>query len=144
MAPTPENREPFEVAAQAGARREINVTPGHVPPPLAPPSPPPPIPAETRPWYARVPRLTPARIAIAFAVAGLTDVLQFALGPLGWVGIDQALDVMAMIASVLTLGFHPLLLPTVVLEAVPLLDAAPTWIACVAIVVALRKRAQRS
>ena len=38
------------------------------------------------------------------------------------------------------IGFHPLLLPTFVLEIVPLADLAPAWTACVAVVVALRKR----
>jgi hypothetical protein len=35
------------------------------------------------------------------------------------------------------IGFHPLLLPTSVLEFLPLADMLPTWTGCVAIVVAL-------
>ena len=40
------------------------------------------------------------------------------------------------------LGFHPLLLPTFVLEFVPLADMLPSWTVCVAIIVAVRKRQQ--
>ena len=38
------------------------------------------------------------------------------------------------------IGFHPLLLPTLVLELVPVADLLPTWTGCVALVLALRKR----
>jgi len=86
--------------------------------------------------------LTRSRIGLAFAVAMAADVMQFALGPLGWTFLDEGLDVVAMIAVSLLIGFHPLLLPTFLLEALPLVDMLPTWTACVAVVVALRKRAQ--
>lgn len=139
------------------SRREINVTPGHVPPPppatsVPPPPPPgaplspaplPPTPAgNSGPWFLRVPLLTPTRIAIACSVAAITDALQFALMPVGWAGVVQALDVIAMIATMLTIGFHPLLLPTVLLEAIPFVDALPTWTACVLVVIALRRKQQ--
>jgi hypothetical protein len=42
------------------------------------------------------------------------------------------------------LGFHPLLLPTFVVEFLPVADMLPTWTGCVALVVALRKRQQPS
>jgi hypothetical protein len=84
--------------------------------------------------------LSRSRIKAAYAVAVATDVLQFALGPFGWAFADEILDVVALAATAWLLGFHPLLLPTFVLEFVPVVDVVPTWTACVALVVALRKR----
>jgi ABC-type sulfate transport system permease component len=84
--------------------------------------------------------LTQSRIRAAYAVAIATDVLQLALGPFGWAFADQILDVIATIATTWLLGFHPLLLPTFVLELVPIVDMLPTWTACVALVVAMRKK----
>ena len=78
----------------------------------------------------------------AYAVAVTTDVLQLLLGPFGWVFADELLDVMAMILIWRLIGFHPLLLPSFVLELLPVADMLPTWTGCVAIVVALRKRQQ--
>ena len=84
--------------------------------------------------------LTRSRIAIAFGTAILADVVPWVLGPLGWLWFDEIVDVIAAIVTSLALGFHPLLLPTFVIELVPMVDALPTWTACVAAVVALRKR----
>ena len=42
------------------------------------------------------------------------------------------------------IGFHPLLLPTFVLEVLPIADLVPVWTACVAIVVALRRKQQHT
>jgi hypothetical protein len=86
------------------------------------------------------PVLTPQRVRLAFAVALATDVVQLALGPFGWAFADELLDVAAMILTWRLIGFHPLLLPTFVLEFLPLADMLPTWTGCVAIVVTLRKR----
>jgi len=83
--------------------------------------------------------LTRSRIKTAYAVAIATDVLQLALGPFGWVFVDEILDVIALIATTKLLGFHPLLLPTFVLELIPIVDVLPTWTGCVALVVATRK-----
>ena len=58
------------------------------------------------------PVLTRNRVRLAYAVAVATDVMQFALGPLGWTGADEVLDIAAMILIWRTIGFHPLLLPT--------------------------------
>ncbi|HEX6463148.1 MAG TPA: hypothetical protein VFZ98_01790, partial [Vicinamibacterales bacterium] len=69
-----------------------------------------------------------------------TDVLEFVLGPFGWAGTDEILDVIALIATTRLIGFHPLLLPTFILELLPVMDVLPTWTGCVALVVALRKR----
>jgi hypothetical protein len=77
------------------------------------------------------------------AIAVVTDTLQLSLGPLGWIWIDQGLDVVAMVLTCATLGFHMLLLPTFVVELFPLVDALPTWTACTAAVIMLRKRAEQ-
>src|SRR4029077_1424522 len=82
------------------------------------------------------------RTRLAYAVAVLTDLLQLLMGPLGWAGADEVLDVVAMILTWRLIGFHPLLLPTFALEFIPLADMLPTWTGCVAIVIALRKRQQ--
>ena len=84
--------------------------------------------------------LTRSRIRSAYAVAIATDVLQFALGPLGWAFADEILDVLALILTTRLLGFHPLLLPTFVVELFPIIDVLPTWTGCVALVVAMRKK----
>jgi hypothetical protein len=86
--------------------------------------------------------LTPARIRTAYALAAAVDVLQLIGGPLGWFLVDQALDVVAAVVMWRLLGFHPLLLPTFVVEFLPVADLLPSWTGCVAVVVALRKRQQ--
>jgi hypothetical protein len=87
--------------------------------------------------------LTRPRIWLAFAVALAADVFQIALGPLGWTFLDEVADILVMITVSLLLGFHPLLLPTFIVELVPVVDMLPTWTACVAAVVMLRRRRQR-
>ena len=72
----------------------------------------------------------------------ITDILQFLLGPIGWVGADEILDVAASALIWRLLGFHPLLLPTFLIELLPVTDMMPTWTACVALVVGLRRRQQ--
>ncbi len=89
-----------------------------------------------------VPVLTRRRIWFAFAVSVLTDALQVLLGPIGWFFVDEALDVVAMVLTCGALGFHLLLLPTFVVEMLPVADLLPTWTGCTAAVVMLRKRAQ--
>ena len=86
------------------------------------------------------PVLSRSRVWSAFAVAISTDLLQWLLGPFGWAFADEILDVAAMALTWWLLGFHPLLLPTFVLELFPAADMLPTWTGCVAIVVALRRR----
>jgi hypothetical protein len=88
------------------------------------------------------PVLTRNRVRAAYAIAVTTDVLQLSLGPLGWAFADEILDVAAMILTSRVIGFHPLLLPTFVLEFLPVTDLLPVWTGCVALVVALRKRQQ--
>jgi hypothetical protein len=84
--------------------------------------------------------LTRSRIKAAYAVAIATDVLQFGLGPFGWAFFDEILDVVALVATTRLLGFHPLLLPTFIIELVPVVDVLPTWTGCVALVVASRNK----
>lgn len=91
----------------------------------------------------QVPPVTRLRIVLALAVAVVADSLQFLLSLPGWFGADQAIDVAAMGLTSWALGFHWLLLPTFVMELVPLVDGLPTWTACVIAVIALRKREQR-
>ncbi len=95
------------------------------------------------PRFLQVPRLTPVRIAAAFGLAVVVDGLQVVLGPLGWSIADEMLDVAAMVAMIWLLGFHPLLLPTLLIEIFPVADVLPTWTGCVALVVGLRRREQR-
>jgi len=90
----------------------------------------------------QAPPLTPHRIRLAYATAVSADALQLILGPLGWAGADEIIDIAAMFLSWRILGFHPLLLPTFALEILPIVDVLPTWTGCVALVVALRKRQQ--
>jgi hypothetical protein len=88
------------------------------------------------------PPLTRQRIWLAYAVAVTTDLAQLALGPLGWMAADQILDVAAMAILWRVIGFHPLLLPTFVLEFLPISDVLPTWTGCLALVLAFRRRQQ--
>jgi hypothetical protein len=90
------------------------------------------------------PRLTRSRIWFAFAVAVVTDAVQFGLGPFGWAFVDEGLDVVAMVLVSAAIGFHMLLLPTFVIEFIPGPDMLPTWTACTAAVVMLRKRGQQA
>ena len=87
--------------------------------------------------------MTTREVRLAYAVAIATDLLQLALGPFGIAFADEILDVVAAIVTSRLLGFHPLLLPTFVVELIPVVDMLPTWTGCVALVVALRKRQQR-
>ena len=87
-----------------------------------------------------VPVLTRTRIRSAYAVGAITDLVQLMLGPFGFTFADEALDVAAMILVSRLIGFHPLLLPTFILELVPIADLLPTWTASVALVLLMRKR----
>ena len=84
--------------------------------------------------------LTPWRARTALGVAAATDILQMALGPFGWAFADEVLDVIAAVILTSVLGFHPLLLPTFIVEFLPVADLLPTWIGCVALVLTLRRR----
>jgi hypothetical protein len=84
--------------------------------------------------------ITQSRARAAYGVAITADVLQFVLGPFGWAFADEIIDVATMLALGGLIGFHPLLLPTFIIEFVPVADLLPTWTGCVALVIALRRR----
>ncbi len=84
--------------------------------------------------------LTRQRVQLAFVVAIATDLLQIGLGPFGWAFADELLDLATLLILAQLIGFHPLLLPTFVLEFVPAADMLPTWTGCVAAVVFIRRR----
>jgi len=92
----------------------------------------------------RVPHLTLLRMALAMVVAVAADGLQLLLGPFGWEGLNQAVDLAAMLLLSWILGFHLLFLPTFVIELVPLADDFPTWTACTVAVLIIKKREQRN
>jgi hypothetical protein len=102
-----------------------------VPPPLA-----------TRTTWWR-PELTRWRMGLALGVAIAADGLQLLLGPIGWALSDEAIDVVAMVLTSGLLGFHVLLLPTFIVEFIPVVGMLPTWTGCVVAVIALRRRAAR-
>lgn len=92
---------------------------------------------------------SPKRIAMAFAVAAIADAVQFpmtagmlfgaTLPPLAVA--DVIIDLITMLATVWLLGFHWMLLPGFLLEAIPGIDLIPTWTGCVAFVVWRQKQA---
>ncbi len=101
------------------------------------------LPPRVRRWLApilRIPPLRPWRIAAAVTVAVAADATQMLLGPLGFSFADEAIDVAAMVLTVWLLGFHPLLLPTFVIELLPVVDVLPTWTGCVGVVIARRRQ----
>src|SRR3954468_20908723 len=85
------------------------------------------------------PRITRTDVRFAYAIGASIDAAQLLLGPFGWEGFDEVLDAIGMIVISRLIGFHPLLLPTFLLEFVPMADMLPTWTGCVALVVRSRK-----
>ena len=86
--------------------------------------------------------LTRTRVWSAYGVAIATDIAQLALGPFGWAFSDEILDLVAMAVISRLIGFHVLLLPTFLLEFLPVSDLLPTWTGCVALVLAVKRRQQ--
>jgi hypothetical protein len=86
------------------------------------------------------PVLTRRRIWLACGVALAADTIQLLLGPLGWAFVDEAIDIITMVALTLILGFHMLFLPTFVVEFLPVADMLPTWTACTFVVIGLRRK----
>ena len=86
-------------------------------------------------------QLTRGRMAVALIAALVADGLQVLLQavPLA----PQLIDVVATAIVTLAIGFHILLLPTFVIELVPIVDDFPTWTGCVLTVIALRRRKER-
>ena len=89
------------------------------------------------------PTLTRWRVALALVVAATADAFQIVLGPIGWVFSDEVIDVVTMVITTWLIGFHVLLLPTFILESLPIVGMLPTWTGCVIAVVALRRRQAR-
>jgi hypothetical protein len=88
--------------------------------------------------------LTRRRIVLAMFIAITADALQLIASAPGWAGFDQAVDVLTMSLLTFLIGFHPLFLPTFVIEFFPVMDMLPTWTGCTAAVVALRRKQQRT
>jgi hypothetical protein len=84
--------------------------------------------------------LTKLRVRLAFGTAIIVDLLQLALGPVGFAFADEILDVIAMAIIWRLIGFHVLLLPTFALELFPVADVIPSWTICVAAVIAIKRR----
>ena len=77
----------------------------------------------------RPPRISRTRIALALLVALIADGLQIPSQAIPIV--PEVIDVLAAVLTIWILGFHLLLLPTFVVELIPLVDMLPTWTACV-------------
>ena len=82
--------------------------------------------------------VTKANAVLAVLVALAADGAQLFLNTpialffgIGAEAADIAIDVVVAIVVIALIGYSPLLLPTFILEAVPLADAFPTWTACV-------------
>jgi len=94
-----------------------------------------------------VPRITTPRVVLALAVAAAADGIQFLLsflGPLEWAFVDPVIDSVTAVLISRIVGFHVLLIPTFLVEIVPIIEDLPTWTACTAAVIALRKHEQRN
>lgn len=96
------------------------------------------------------PILSKQRIAAAFAAAIIADAIQFPITAATMTGVlavpgesaDLLVDsIMTLVTSSL-LGFHWILLPSFVFEAIPGFDLFPTWTGCVAYVIWRRKKQQ--
>ena len=92
----------------------------------------------------RVPKVTWMRVLAALVIGLAADGIEFAFGLFGVIGVDEIIDVVAMLLTSWLLGFHWLLLPTFVLKLAPVVDDFPTWTACVVVVAAIRRREQRA
>ena len=80
-------------------------------------------------------------MAIALIAALAADGLQVLLQAIPLA--PQAIDVVATVIVTIAIGFDVLLLPTFVIELVPLVSDLPTWTGCVIAVIALRKHEER-
>ncbi len=72
------------------------------------------------------PRFSRRRLALAFAVAAVADVLSGLLAfapPVQW-----AVDLLTAIVLFVVLGWQWILLPGLIMEAIPGLDVFPFWV----------------
>ncbi len=85
-------------------------------------------------------KLTRTRVVLALLVAVTADGFQIPANAFAWAFLPEIIDVIAMALTIWALGFHVLLLPTFVVELIPLVDMLPTWTGCVLAVIALRRK----
>jgi len=90
--------------------------------------------------------LTPARIRAAWIIALATDAIQIGIlpisGPLS-IPVDAVLDFITMALLWGILGWHWALLPSFLIELLPIADMAPTWSLAIWVITA-RKKPQES
>jgi hypothetical protein len=94
------------------------------------------------------PKLTRDKVILAFAIAGVADLVQIPITAATTTGLlsipgelaDFLVDCVVMIVTTRLLGFHWVLLPSFLLELIPGPDLLPTWTASVAYVVWRRKK----
>jgi len=82
---------------------------------------------------SRLSKLSRKRLALAFAIAGISDLIgAFATfaPPIGW-----ALDIVTAVLLFMVLGRQWLLLPGLALEAVPGVGVVPFWLLVVGAIV---------
>ena len=89
-------------------------------------------------WFLTVPALTGTRIAVGLATAIAADGLQLIAQAIPFA--PQGIDLVAAIVVSRAIGFHPLLLPTFLVELIPLVDDLPTWTGCDLAVIAMRRQ----
>jgi hypothetical protein len=94
--------------------------------------------------FLRKPVLSRTRMACALAIAMICDGIQLLTGPAGAVVADQFVDVVAMLLVTVTIGFHPLFLPTFLTELVPIIGMIPTWTGCVLFVLSRQWKQQEA
>lgn len=92
-------------------------------------------------------------VAAAFLLAGLADLIQPLLTAMSLTGIltvpvefaDLGIDILVCaLLSVLLGGFHWVLAPAFLAEALPVVDLLPTWTATVAALVWIRRSQARA
>lgn len=107
---------------------------------------------QAAPAAERVGKLVTSKEArLALAVALIWDLVQApaqvatlsGLLALPIEAVDIGLDILAGLFFARLLGFHWALAPTFLLEALPFVDVAPTWTACVWLVIQARKHEGR-
>jgi hypothetical protein len=92
-------------------------------------------------------RVTAGKARLAIAIAVIVDAIQVPLqgasltgiGTLPAEAIDLAIDAATALVLSRLLGFHWALLPSLLVELIPFVDVAPTWIACAMYVISRRK-----
>jgi hypothetical protein len=75
-------------------------------------------------------RLSKKRLMLAFVIAGLSDAVGFFVAPVP--PVVWAVDLLTAVLLFAALGWHWLLLPGLVMEAIPGIAIIPIWLAVVA------------